>query len=53
VSIQPVRVSGAGGQTDSKRIFAGILFIAILGIGFDTILRRIQRVLDPRGQASG
>jgi NitT/TauT family transport system permease protein/taurine transport system permease protein len=42
----------AGLYLDTKLIFAGILFIAILGICFDTILRRIQRALDPRGQAN-
>ncbi|MDB5058997.1 MAG: binding-protein-dependent transport system inner rane component [Chloroflexi bacterium] len=41
----------AGLYLDTKLIFAGILAIAILGITFDTILRRLQRALDPSGQS--
>jgi NitT/TauT family transport system permease protein/taurine transport system permease protein len=32
---------------DSKLIFAGIALIGVLGIGFDTVLRWLQRLADP------
>jgi ABC-type nitrate/sulfonate/bicarbonate transport system permease component len=31
----------------SRLIFAGILIIALLGLGLDACLRRLQRHLDP------
>jgi NitT/TauT family transport system permease protein/taurine transport system permease protein len=37
----------AGLYLDTRLIFAGILTIAILGISFDTLLRWVQRRLDP------